>query len=313
MPLDPQVQAMVDMAPPMPALETMDVESLRASVRAASTAVPPLDVELGGIEDRQIPGPGGDLNVRVYHPVGSGPFPVLVYFHGGGWVTGDLDTQDAICRGLCHDAGCVVMSVDYRLAPENRFPAAADDAYAAVVWTGAHGGEIGGDTKRIAIGGDSAGAVLCGGLALRVRDEGGPDLLGQVLFYGSMVYELDAPTPSMEQFKDGPWLRREDIAYFWGQYLADVDVDKHNPLANPVRARSHAGLPPAFIGTAECDPTRDAAEFYGEKLRAAGTAVETHRYPGMPHGFVSMASVLPTARQAVSDAGAWLRRIFEAA
>ncbi|MCB1853610.1 MAG: alpha/beta hydrolase [Halieaceae bacterium] len=306
MPIDPQIQAIVDMTPESPPLDTLDVATLRASVREASVAVPPLEVPLGKIYDRTIPGPAGTLKTRVYQPEGSGPFPLLVYFHGGGWVVGDLDTQDSICRGLCHDACCVVMSVDYRLAPEHRFPAAADDAYGALLWAAEHAGEIAGDSSRIAIGGDSAGALLCGGLSLRVRDQGGPNLCGQVLFYGSMVYEIDAPTASLEEFKDGPWLRKDDIVWFWRQYLPDVSVDQRNPLACPMYANSHADLPPAFVGTAECDPIRDSAEAYGNKLKQAGVAVEMHRYPGMPHGFVSMVSVVPAARQAVSDAGTWL-------
>lgn len=312
MPLDPQIQAMVDMAPPMPPLATLDVAALRASVRETSLAAPPLDVPLGHIFDRRVPGPCGDLDVRIYQPQGEGPFPVLVYFHGGGWVVGDLDTQDSICRGLCHDAGCMVMSVAYRLAPEHKFPAAAEDAYAAVLWAAANAAEFGGDPSRLAVGGDSAGAVLCGGLTLRARDEDGPRLLGQVLFYGSMIYELDAPTPSLSEYSDGPWLRLEDIAYFWEQYLPDVGNDQLNPLACPARAADHANLPPAFVGTAECDPTRDSAERYGEKLLAAGVPVEARRYAGMPHGFVSMVAIVPTARRAVEDAGAWLRERFQA-
>ncbi|MCP5165361.1 MAG: alpha/beta hydrolase [Pseudomonadales bacterium] len=313
MALDPQIQAIVDMTPASPPLATLDVATLRASVREASIAAPPLEVPLGKIYDQAIPGPGGELGVRIYEPLGRAPFPVLVYFHGGGWVTGDLDTQDSICRGLCHDAGCLVMSVAYRLAPEHPFPAAADDAFAAVQWAAMHAGEFAGDTARIAVGGDSAGAILSGSVALRARDQGGPALCAQLLFYGSMVYEIDAPTPSLEEFSDGPWLRGEDIAWFWRQYLPDLGRDRKNPLACPIHAASHAGLPPAFVGTAECDPVRDSAEAYGKTLQEAGVAVELHRYPGMPHGFVSMVSIVPVARQAVRDAGTWLRGRFASA
>jgi acetyl esterase len=310
MPLDPQVQAMVDMSPPMPALDSIPVDILRSSVREQSIAGPVLDVPLGKIYDRSIPGPVGELPVRVYQPQGSGPFPVLVYFHGGGFVTGDLDTHDSVCRSLCYGAGCIVMAVDYRLAPEHKFPAASDDAYAATLWAAQNAAELGGDPARVAIGGDSAGALLSGSVTLRVRDQGGPALRGQVLFYGSMVYEIDAPTPSLEEFANGPWLRKEDIPYFWGAYLNNVAVEQKNPLACPMYASSHARLPPAFVATAECDPTRDSAERYAEKLQAAGVAVERHRYAGMPHGFVSMVAILPTARQAIDDASDWLKKQF---
>jgi acetyl esterase len=312
MPLDPQIKAMVDMSPPMPPLDVIPIEMLRASIYQASTAVPPLDVALGSISDRTIPGPGGELKVRVYQPQGTGPFPVVVYFHGGGFATGNLDTQDSICRGLCSVAESVVMSVDYRLAPEHKFPAAPDDAYAATLWAAKNAAEINGDPTRIAIGGDSAGAILSASTTLRIRDQGGPKLQAQILFYGSMTYEIDAPTKSLEEFKDGPWLRKEDITYFWSHYLPNLAVDQKNPLACPTYATSHADLPPAFVGTAECDPTRDAAEEYGAKLKAAGVLVEQHRYAGMPHGFVSMVAVLPTARKAVDDAGAFLRKRFAA-
>ncbi|HSB97131.1 MAG TPA: alpha/beta hydrolase, partial [Spongiibacteraceae bacterium] len=231
MPLDPQIQSMVDMSPPMPALDTIPVDLLRSGVREQSIAAPALDVPLGKIYGRTIPGPGGELPVRVYQPQGTGPFPVLVYFHGGGFVTGDLDTHDSICRGLCYGAGCIVMAVDYRLAPEHKFPAASDDAYAATLWAAKNAAELDGDPARVAIGGDSAGALLSGSVTLRVRDQGGPVLRGQLLFYGSMVYEIDAPTKSLEEFANGPWLRKDDIPYFWGMYLNNVAVDQKNPLA----------------------------------------------------------------------------------
>ena len=313
MPLDPQIQAMIDMSPPMPALDSIPVDMLRAGVRQSSIAIPAIDVSIGKVYDRTIPGPGGELKVRVYQPQGTGPFPVLVYFHGGGFVVGDLDTQDSICRCLCYGASCVVISVDYRLAPEHKFPAAPDDAYAATLWAAKNAAEIGGDPTRVAIGGDSAGAILSGSVTVRIREQGGPKLLGQILFYGSMVYEIDAPTKSLEEFKNGPWLRKEDITYFWGHYLPNLALDQKNPFACPMYASSHANLPPAFVGTAECDPVRDSAEEYAAKLKAAGVSVEQHRYAGMPHGFVSSVAVIPTARKAVDDAAAWLRQRFASA
>lgn len=309
MPLDPQIQAMLSHGGMGPA-RNYSVEQLRATVRQFSTAAPPLDVPLAGVEDRSIPGPAGSIPIRVYTPVGTGPFAVLVYFHGGGWVVGDLDTQDMICRGLCHGAGCLVVSVDYRLAPEHRFPAAVDDAYAATQWVGHHAAEIGGDPARIAVGGDSAGACLAGGVALRSRDESGVSLLAQLMFYGSMNYDVGTTTESMREFADGPLLSADDIEFFWHHYLQNPEVDQHHHWASPARAVHHRELPPAFIGTAEIDPTRDAAENYGVLLGNAGVEVEQHRYSGMPHGFVSWLGLVDGAQRAIDDASAWLRRRF---
>lgn len=310
MPLDPQIQAMLGQSGGMAPARTYSVEQLRATVRQYSTAFPPLDVPLAAIADRRIPGPAGDIPVRIYTPRGQGPLPVLVYFHGGGWVVGDLDTQDMICRGLCHGAGCLVVSVDYRLAPEHPFPAAVDDAYAATQWVARHATGFGGDPERIGVGGDSAGASLAAGVALRARDEDGPQLCAQLMFYGSMNYQIDTETDSMREFAEGPLLSIDDIEYFWHQYLAHPAVDQYHPWASPARATDHRNLPPAFNATAEIDPTRDAGEHYGELLRKAGVAVEQHRYSGMPHGFVSWLGVIDAAQTAIDDASAWLRRQF---
>jgi acetyl esterase len=310
MPLDPQIQAILSQSGGMAPARTFTPEQLRALVRQYSTAFPKLAVPLGAIDDRSIAGPAGLLPLRIYTPQGSGPFPALVYFHGGGFVVGDLDTQDMICRGMCHGADCIVVSVDYRLAPEHRFPAAAEDAYAATQWVARNAASIGGDPKRLAIGGDSAGGILTGSVTLRARDERGPTLCGQVLFYASMDRELDNPLPSMIEFADGPLLSVDDIDFFWNQYLANPAVDLNNPYAVPAHAKSHRNLPPAFIAVAEIDPTRDAAEKYGALLRDSGVEVEQHRYAGMPHGFVSWLGVAAGAQAAVDDACTWLRQQF---
>jgi acetyl esterase len=312
MPLDPQIQAMLSAGGMAPA-RSYSVEQLRAIVKQYSAAFPKLDVALDSIRDQTIPGPAGPLPIRIYTPQRSGPHPVLVYFHGGGWVVGDLDTQDMICRGLCYGAECLVVSVDYRLAPEHKFPAAADDAYAATQWVARNAASIGGDPARLAVGGDSAGGILAGGVALRARDENGPALCGQVLFYASMIYELNAPLPSMREFADGPLLSTDDIDFFWTQYLNDPAVDQYHPYAAPARAKDHRKLPPAFVGTPEIDPTRDAAENYAAILRNANVEVEQHRYAGMPHGFVSWLGVAAGAQAAVDDASAWLRKQFAGA
>jgi acetyl esterase len=310
MPLDLQIQAMLDQSSGMAAARTYPVDQLRAILSQLSAALPPLEVPLARIADRLISDESRSIPVRVYTPEGSGPFPMLVYFHGGGWVVGDLDSQDRICRGLSFGAGCLVVSVDYRLAPEHRFPAALDDCYAATRWVLQHATEIGGDPRRVAVGGDSAGAALAGGVALRARDEGVGPLCGQVLFYGLMNYEIDEPSASMQEFANGPLVSNDDIEYFWHQYLSNPAVEQHHAWASPVRASSHKNLPPAFSGTAEIDPIRDAGERYGALLSTAGVEVEQHRYVGMPHGFLSWLGILPAAQQAMDDACAWLRRQF---
>lgn len=310
MPLAKQVQELLGHAGAMPPARTFAPDQLRALVSQYAGAIPKLDVPLK-IVDRSIPGPDEALDIRIYTPIGSGPFPVLVYFHGGGWVVGNLETQDMICRGLSFNANCIVLSVDYRLAPEHKFPAAANDAYAAILWAAAHAGEFNGDPTRLAVGGDSAGAILSGGVALRIREEGGPVLRGQVLFYGSMEYELEGePTGSLIEFSEGPLLTSDDIEYYWSLYLNDFAVDLNNPYAAPMRAAHHRDLPPAFVGTAECDPTRDSAEAYADKLKASGVSVEMHRYTGMPHGFISWLGLLDGAKEAVDDASAWLIKRF---
>ena len=307
MPLDPQVAALLAPAPEGFEMTSLPVDVLRKYVRESSTAYPRLDVPLASVVDRTIPGPGGALPVRVYMPVGVGPFPLVVYFHGGGWVVGDLDTQDMICRGLCHGASALVVSVDYRLAPEHKFPAAVDDAWTATCWAAAHAAELGGDAARLSVAGDSAGANLSAAVALRTRDENGPRLRAQILIYGSCNYP-SIRTPSTEEFAAGPIITEAAIDYFWKQYLVDPAVDQDHPWASPARAASHRNLAPAFIATAEMDPSRDDGERYAEILARAGVPTESRRYPGMPHGFVSWVGLVDQAQQCIDHACAFLAR-----
>lgn len=311
MPIDPQIEAMLSAAPPWPGVRNMDIATLRQAVRDSSVMLPPAeDAPVADIADRSIEGPGGLLGLRIYTPLGAAPFPVTVYFHGGGYVVGDLDTQDMIARALCAWSGSVVVSVDYRLAPEHPFPAAPDDAYAALAWVAAHAGEIGGDPARLAVAGDSAGGNLAAAAALRARDVGGPRLKAQVNIYGSCNYPSQL-TASAHEYANGPLLQQDDIAWFYQQYLANPDVDQHDPQASPFRASSHAGLPPAFVGTAECDPSRDDAEAYAQKLASAGVPVVATRYAGMVHGFASWVGFLPGARDVLKDAAAFLKLHME--
>ena len=272
MPIDPQIVAMFANAPEWPPVRSMPLAELRNAVRQASIAIPAPQAQFANIENRTIAGPGGSLSLRIYTPAGNAPFSVIVYFHGGGWVVGDLDTQDMIARTLAAEAGSVVVSVDYRLAPEHPFPAAVEDAWAATLWAAAHATEIGGTPGHLAVAGDSAGGVLACVVALMARDAGAPRLSAQVNFYGSCNFP-STETPSAREFSDGPVLRRDDVDYFWSLYLSH-EADRDDFRASPFRAPSHAGVAPAFIGTAECDPSRDDAEAYAEKLRSAGVHVE---------------------------------------
>lgn len=306
MPVDPQIEAMLAAMPEWPGVRHVPLDVLRQSVHDSSVAIPPaVDAVVARVEDRTIDGPGGPLRLRLYWPEGSGTFPVTVYMHGGGYVVGDLDTQDMIARALCAWGATIVISVDYRLAPEHKFPAAPDDSYAALLWAAEHAGEIGGDGARLALAGDSAGGNLACAVALRARDQGGPKVRAQVNIYGSCNYPSE-DRPSAREFANGPILQKDDVDWFWEQYLADP-AQQDDPQASPIRAASHAGLPPAFVATAECDPSRDDAEAFAEKLKAAGVEVEVKRYPGMVHGFASWVGFLPGARDVLQDAGRFLK------
>jgi acetyl esterase len=262
---------------------------------------------LASIADRSIPGPAGDLPIRIYTPEGVGPFPLLVYFHGGGFVVGSIDGADTICRALCYGAGCVVVSVGYRLAPEHTFPAAPDDCLAATRWAALHAAELGADPARLAVAGDSAGGNLAAVTALRLRDEGGPALCGQLLIYPVAGYHTP-PTPSYLANADGYLLTRDMMIWFWGHYLNHAG-DADNPYAAPLRAPDLAGLPPALVITAEFDPLRDEGERYAQRLQLAGVPAVLSRYDGMIHGFLLFADLFEESRRAVDEAIAWLRQV----
>jgi acetyl esterase len=267
---------------------------------------------LKSIADHTIAAGGVDLPVRVYTPEGEGPLPLLVYFHGGGYVIGDLNIADSICRALSHRGGCVVMSVDYRLAPEHPFPVPNDDAYAAVLWASRCAAEIGADPARLAVGGDSAGANLSAAVTLRARDGNGPKLRAQVLMYPSTNYP-NADTQSFTEYADGPMLTADDSFFYWAQYLGDVEKNRTNPDACPSLAASHADLPPAFVATAECDPSRDSGEAYAAKLTEAGVQTIMRRYAGMPHGFFTWVGHVKAVDRAMDELTAWLKQQLQPA
>ena len=306
--LDPQMKAVLDQAAAAggkPFNELTPVEA-RQAIDAMFAAFRGTPLEVGKVEDRKIPGPAVEIPVRIYSPRGTGPFGALVYFHGGGWVIGNLETHDATCRQLTAGAGCVTISVDYRLAPEHKFPAGPEDCYAATKWVADNARTLGLVANRLAVGGDSAGGNLAAVVALMARDRGGPNLAFQLLVYPATDCADD--TPSQSEFAESSpnWLlSRADMEWFWGHYLGPND--RSNPLACPALAKSLANLPPAFVLTAEVDPLRDEGESYAEALRRAGVKVKLRRYDGVCHGFFSMASLIDKGRLAVADSCAELR------
>jgi acetyl esterase len=305
MPLDPVARTLIDaMEQVFPRVEDMEA----ADARAMAKEMPPTVDEpeaVAVVYDRTIPGPDGDVPVRVYRPVeGGDPLPVVVYFHGGGWVICDLDTHDGTCRALANGVDAVVVSVDYRLAPEHKFPAAAEDAYAATQWVADHAADLGADASRLAVAGDSAGGNLAAAVALMARDRGGPAIAFQLLIYPVMDFSFD--TVSYRDNAEGYFLHRASMEWYWRQYLDD-EATGANPYASPLRVDDARGLPPGIVLTAEFDPLRDEGEAYGRKLADAGVPFEVRRYDGVFHGFFSMVAFLDGAKQATADAHAALR------
>jgi acetyl esterase len=240
----------------------------------------------------------------VYRPSADTVLAVIVYFHGGGWTIGSLETHDNTCRSLANAVGAVVVSVDYRLAPEHKFPAAVDDAWAATQWVAAHAAELGGDARRIAVAGDSAGGNLAAVVSLLARDAGDPALAFQLLVYPVTDHEFESA--SMQENATGYFLELESMRWFFNQYLDD-EGDGADWRFSPVRASELADLPPAFVLTAEFDPLRDQGEAYARKLEAAGVPVELRRYEGVFHGFFGMRDFMEPAQAAFDDVAKALR------
>jgi acetyl esterase len=255
-----------------------------------------------------VSGAEGDLQARLYRPSASPDLPVLVWFHGGGMVIGDLDVADWVCRELCMQADAAVVSVAYRLAPEHRFPAAPEDAYAATCWVANHAAELGIDASRMAVGGDSAGGTLAAVTCLLARERGGMRLRSQLLVFPGT--DRDLSHPSVGEFADGPVLTRAAMIWFSSHYYgsdADQAAIRADMRAVPAAAADHSGLPPAFVVTAEIDPIRDAGEQYAGILARAGVLTALKRYNGVFHGFFTMGPAMAKTREAVADAARFLR------
>jgi len=278
----------------------------RAETRRAaeSAAGPPLP--MARVEELEMPGPAGTIPARLYVPPGSSPRlrSLLVYFHGGGWVIGDLDTHDGPCRFLATHADTAVLSVDYRLAPEHPFPAAVEDSLAAFAWAAANAGELGVDPDRIAVGGDSAGGNLAASVSLIARDGGGARPAMQLLIYPAT--DAVEGGPSRGLFAQGFMLTKADMDWFEAHYLP-AGTDKADPRVSVIRAESLAGLPPAYVATAGFDPLRDEGEAYAGRMREAGVRVALRRHPGLVHSYANMTAFSPTARAAMLEAAGALR------
>jgi acetyl esterase len=312
MALDPQCRAFLDMlagAGGKP-IEQLPVEEARLVSMALIDFGGP-EEPVSRVENRSIPGPAGPLAIRVYRPVLDNTLPALLFFHGGGFVICNLDSHDRQCRSLANKAGCVVIAVDYRLAPEHKYPAAVEDAYAATKYVAEHAADFGIDPTRIAVGGDSAGGNLATVVALLSRDRGGPRLRFQLLIYPVVDLE-DDNDPSMQEFGHDHFLTLEAMAWFTENYLPGPQAARE-PSASPLYASDLRGLAPAMILTAECDPLRDQAEAYARKLLDAGVPVEWKRYEGMIHPFFQFGGILDAANVAMEDATAALRRALETA
>jgi acetyl esterase len=311
-PLAPEIAAALatEAALGLPAPYTQGVEAAR---RASATRQRPAGPAVAAVETLTIPVAGAEIAARLYRPAPreataadpAAPAPAVVYLHGGGWVIGSLDTHDNICRQLSAGAGVVVVSVDYRMAPEHRFPVASDDCLAAVGFVAAHAARLGIDPARLVVGGDSAGGNLAAATTLRLRDEGGPALAGQLLLY-PVTAHWSAGFPSYTAFAEGYGLAAAEMAWFWDLYAPTPELYR-DPRAAPLAAPDLAGLPPAYVMTAECDVLRDEAEAYAARLSAAGVAVTFRRFDGLNHGcagsFGGLACVEPFRRHVLDWLG----------
>ncbi|HVW80135.1 MAG TPA: alpha/beta hydrolase [Mycobacteriales bacterium] len=312
MPLDPDLANILNFlaASGAPPLASGTPQQARDGFTAATTGVrdPATLAQVGSVEDITIPGPAGAMAARIYRPDASGPVPTMAFFHGGGFVIGSIETHDDQARLICRDGEMVVVSVDYRLAPEHPFPAGFEDCLAATRWVAEHVADLGGDGDRILVGGDSAGGNLSAAVAQVVR-ETGPRLAAQFLIYPAVDFDPDGAYPSRVENAEGYFLTAEDMLWFDAQYVP-AGVDKSDPRLSPIRAADLSGLAPAVVGVAEFDPLRDEGLAYAKALADAGVEVRARRYDGMIHGFFGFAAYSPGASAAVADMIAQLRELI---
>ncbi len=308
--LDAQTTALLEVSEGQPPLCALPVEQARQALDEIARLSGGVRVEVGRVEDRVIPGPGGDIGVRIYWPDDTGagrPRPLLMFFHGGGFALGSTDTHDDICRALCKDGDVIVVSVDYRRSPEHKFPAAPEDCHAALLWAKANAENLGGDDKRIAVCGDSAGGNLSAVVAQMARDRGGPQIAYQILIYPNVDADPAFQTDSRTLFGNGDYfLSHDDIIWIIGMYVPQ-GANLASPYLSPLRAGSLASLPPALVITAGCDPLRDEGRMYAERLAAAGVPAELKCFETTIHGFVSMSGAIDAGKEALALIASRLR------
>ena len=286
-------------------IHELAVDEARAMVSGASAQLAAPAADVARVDNRRIPVPGGDIGIRIYTPrTSGGPLPIVLQFHGGGWVAGDLETHDSIARHYAAHAGAIVISVDYRRPPEHRFPIAAEDSYAAVEWAAAHADELGGDASRVAVAGDSAGGNLATVACQLAKQRGGPRIVYQALVYPTVDVRDPVITPlydSRAEFGGGEYfMSTDDMLWFRGLYLTDPSREAQDPRASPMAATDLSGLPPALIVTAGCDPLRDEGKAYADRLTASGVDVEYRCFDGAIHACMSFAAAIPQGLEALS-------------
>src|SRR5437764_3340052 len=310
MPLDHDVEILLKMIQEAnrPSFETVGAIAARELFMAGRKALSPDPMPIAETRDIAIPGPGGAIPARLYRSVTTGILPVLVFFHGGGWVVGNIDSHEAMCRHLANRAECAVLSVDYRMGPEHKFPAAVEDCFAATAWTADNAAALGVDPGRLAVGGDSAGGNLAAVVSLMARDRGGPRITSQLLIYpatdAAMRHE------SIARFAEGYVLTRATMRWFYEQYLRAPE-DAADWQASPLAAPDLSGLPPAFVLTAGYDPLCDEGDAYAARLAASGVAVTHRRFPGQVHGFAMNGKIIRAAETALDEAAAVLKAAWQ--
>ncbi len=308
MPLDPLVKGFLDQMAMMPGPKMFDLPPAqgREMFVAMMQMIGPKDVPIGKVENLKAPGPNGEIPLRVYTPVAAGAeaLSVLIYFHGGGFVIGDLETHDGLCRQFANEGGFRVIAVDYRRAPENKFPAALDDAFSAVQWIEAHASELGVDANRIAVGGDSAGGALAAEVAQLAKAKGAPKIAFQLLMFP--VTQIGGETSSLREFSIGYFLDKPTLDWFFTQYIP-AGTDMNDIRVSPLNAADFKGLPPAYVMLGGFDPLHDEGLAYAKKLQDAGVKVEIADHASMVHCFIYMQAVLPQAAGAVTAAAKAVR------
>ncbi|MQA13595.1 MAG: alpha/beta hydrolase fold domain-containing protein [Pseudonocardiaceae bacterium] len=310
MPLKPDVQGLLEQfeAQGLPPFDQMSVSQAR-DVAGAFRDLQGEPEPVAEIRDILVPGPAGNLPVRVYDPSPGTPLPLLVYYHGGGWVIGNIEVVDKPARALANASQCVVAATQYRLSPETKFPGPVEDCYAATKWLAEHAGEVGGDASRLVVAGDSAGGNLAAAVTLMARDRGGPQIAYQLLIYPVTSPARGNEFASYRDNADGYLLTRGGMEWFWDHYVSSPQ-DDDNPYAAPLKASDLSGLPPAMVITAEFDPLRDEGAAYADRLQQAGVKVKSTRYDGVIHGFFWMGGVLEDGRAVLAEMGEELRKQF---